>query len=107
MSSRLQRFYEAMNNTDPHVGEKGETMKVLFLIMYSSETKVGQVNFDQFAFEAAERALEEIINYQADDTVEDDFNANEGNLIIELNRLAHVQQLASNVPSVGPRRRFY
>jgi len=86
-----------------------KTMDLLFLVIYSPVTKIGEVDFDAFTLEEGQCAYEELHHYHPDDVSDEleDEAENKGNLLVEINRICHMANIASSLQSLGRKRRFF
>ncbi|MBP1931758.1 hypothetical protein [Ammoniphilus resinae] len=108
MRLNLHTFMEKVDQScvSGHDVEECEmTMQLIELVCYSPKTHFGEVNFNSFPLEAAKRAFEELVAYCPDDCGGEE-NENSGNLLLEVNRIAHFKQ---SVLKLRPprKRRFF
>lgn len=108
MKLNLHALMERVNERAVPSNELEEcelAMTVLEIVCYSPITHFGEIDFDSFTFESAKRAFDELLEYYPDD-FGDDENENKGNLLLELNRIAHLRNLVGTLKSSHKRRFF-
>jgi len=100
------------NVSEYSIGEQSviqKTMDLLLLVIYSPVTKIGEVDFNAFTITEGERAFEELHHYHPDDVCDEleDEDENKDNLLVEINRVCHMGNIASSMKTHGRKRRFF
>lgn len=78
-------------------------MQLIEWICYSPKTNFSDIDFSSFSVEQAKAAFEELFNYYADDSGGDE-DENCGNLLVEINRIAHMRQSVQSLKAPRKRR---
>ncbi|RUS44917.1 hypothetical protein [Cohnella sp. AR92] len=69
--------------------QKEKMLEIIDLVCYSDKTLVGDINLKELDREILEAAFEELQEYQSDEHGEEDTDlVNEGQTIVEINRIA-------------------
>jgi hypothetical protein len=87
-------------------------LSIIELVCYSDITKVGEVDFKSLNLGVLKQAFEELMEYQSEENGEDDCDLyNEGQTIVEINRLAgmfnHINDLRPVYVYKKQQRRFF
>lgn len=108
MNLNLGSLMEQVNKLavpEEEIEERELAMRLIEWVCYSSKTQFGEIDFNSFPLEAAKRAFHELVAYCADDSGGDE-EENKGNLLLEINRIAHLKQSVNKLRSPKKRRFF-
>ena len=98
-----------VNTNDAH-REEG-TMQILEWVAYSATETIGQIDFKQLNSTMFNEALEQIINCPTGEESDEDEDSSDpyyrGNLLIELNRSAHMKKVISETKSSNSKTRSF
>ncbi|MYL35451.1 hypothetical protein GLW08_20320 [Pontibacillus yanchengensis] len=106
--SYFQKFIQAAESTNygnNHEVDPGAVMRMIYIIMYSPQKSLKEVDFNSFTQAELEQAIEELHWYEPDE-VSDEGHSNIGNPIVEVNRAAHINQLMDTCHPAQKRRFF-
>lgn len=105
----LDAFHKAVEShaiPESKAVDTEKAMEIIGIVEYSDKTKVSDIDFTQFTEKQCERAMDEIMNYYPDE-FGDDGGENAGNLLNEVNRLAHLRQKIGKLKSRNKKRSFF
>jgi hypothetical protein len=105
----INAFFDAVTARSVPCNEIEDTekaMQVIEIVEYSDAKTCGDVDFSQFTLDQCKKALDEALSYYPDEFGDDDDGGNCGNLLTEINRIAHFKQALNKMKSPKKRRFF-
>lgn len=93
---KMENVFEQLSTnamSEQSVEELEGAMRVINLAFYTPATLLGEVDLSAFSYDHAERALNEILNYEPDDYGTDEGVINYDNAITQINRHAHFKNI--------------
>ncbi|MDQ0255556.1 hypothetical protein J2S74_002938 [Evansella vedderi] len=110
MKADLNKFFlrvSELSVREEKVEPVESAMNVLYIACYSAQSNVGEVDFSSFDLSDVDRAMDELVSYESDDCTDDELT-NIDNLLTEINRKAHLKNIADyDLKPRKKKRRFF
>jgi hypothetical protein len=111
MSLNLDVFMENVEKLsvpDKEVKSTEIQMEIIMMVAYSYHKRVGDIDFSSFSCDDAIQALDEINAYYPDEGLDgEDGMCNRSNLLTELNRIPHFQNIVDGLKVEKHKKKFF